>query len=120
MKKRVTYFLSIVVIGVFMVFAYGSGEDDSVLLNANVSFTGTQFIITNNDKFDYENCRIQLNSKYLLKNVDMDAGETYTVGIMRFADKNGNRFTLNQKPQELTITCKIEGEKIGFLYAEWN
>ncbi len=120
MKKKAPYLLSIVVIAVYMVFAYGSGEDDNIELNADVSFTGTQFIITNNDIFDYENCRIELNSKYLLKNVDMDAGDTYTVGIMRFADKDGNRFTLNQKPQKLTISCKVEGEKYGFLYAEWN
>ena len=120
MKRKATYFLSVIIIGAFMVFAYGSGEEDSVDLNAEISFTGTQFLITNNDKFDYENCRIEVNSKYQLKGVNIDAGDIYTVGMMQFADKDGNRFTVYQKPQKLTISCKVEDDKYGFVSAEWH
>ena len=52
MKKRISYLLSILAIGMFIFLAYGSdddGESSTVDLNASVSFSGTQFVITNND-----------------------------------------------------------------------
>ena len=94
MKKKITYFLSVLAIGLFIFLAYGSdddGESSTVDLNASVSFTGTQFVIKNNDSFDYNNAKLELNGDYVLKGYNLKAGETYTVGMMQFADKKGNR-----------------------------
>ncbi|MDY0077382.1 MAG: hypothetical protein RBR87_08910 [Bacteroidales bacterium] len=58
MKKKLTYLLSVLAIGLFIFLAYGSdddGESSTVDLKASVSFNGTQFVIKNNDTFDYNN-----------------------------------------------------------------
>jgi len=123
MKKRITYLLSVLAIGLFIFLAYGSddyGESSTVDLNASVSFTGTQFVIKNNDTFDYNNAKLAVNDDYVLKGYNLKAGETYTVGVMQFADKKGNRFTLMQKPQEFSIWCDLGNGKNGFYYATWK
>ena len=123
MKKKITYFLSVLAIGLFIFLAYGSdddGESSTVDLNASVSFTGTQFVIKNNDSFDYNNAKLELNGDYVLKGYNLKAGETYTVGMMQFADKKGNRFTALQKPQNFSIWCDLSSGKNGFYYAEWK
>jgi hypothetical protein len=123
MAKKLTYFLSILAIGFFIFLAFGSdddGESSTVDLNASVSFSGTQFIIKNNDTFDYNNAKLEVNGDYILKGYNLKAGETYTVGIMQFADKKGNRFSSMQKPQKFSIWCDLNTEKNGFYFAEWQ
>ena len=123
MTKKVTYLLSILAIGLFIFLAYGSddnGESSTVDLNASVSFTGTQFVITNNDSFDYLNAKLEINGTYELTGYTLKAGETYTVGMMQFADKKGNRFTALQKPQKFSIWCDLASGENGFYYAEWK
>jgi hypothetical protein len=66
------------------------------------------------------NVKLEVNGDYTLKGYNLKAGETYTVGIMQFADKKGNRFTLMQKPQKFTIWCDLRNGKNGFYYATWN
>ncbi len=123
MTKKITYLLSVLTIGLFIFLAYGSDDDGESLivdLNASVSFTGTQFEIKNNDTFDYNNAKLELNGDYVLRGYNLKAGETYTVGMMQFADKNGNRFTALQKPQSFSIWCDLSSGKNGFVYAEWK
>jgi len=123
MTKRLNYFLSVLTIGLFVFLAYSSsddGESSTVDLNASVSFTGTQFVIKNNDNFDYLNAKLELNGDYKLTGYTLKAGETYTVGMMQFADKKGNRFTALQKPQKFSIWCDLSSGKNGFYYAEWK
>lgn len=122
MTKKTTYFLSILTIVIFLIIAYASSEeseDSMVDLNASVSFNGTQFVIRNNDTFDYNNVTLEVNGNYKLKDINLKAGETYTVGIMQFADKNGNRFTLMQKPQKFYIFCDLLEGNNGYYFAEW-
>lgn len=123
MKKKTIYLLSILSIGIFVLLAYGSedsGESSSVDLNVSVVHTGTQFVITNNDSFDYINAKLELNGDYVLKGYNLKAGETYTVGVMQFADKKGNRFSALQKPLNFSIWCDLSNGKNGFYYATWN
>ena len=91
-----------------------------VQLKATISFSGTQFVIVNNDRLDYRNATLEVNEKYDLKMPEIKAGETYTVGIMQFADKSGNRFSPMQKPQKFTIFCKLANGREGFVSANWN
>lgn len=123
MTKKSTYFFSVLAIGFFIFLAYGSdddGESSTVDLKASVSFSGTQFVIKNNDTFDYNNAKLEVNGDYTLKGYNLKAGETYTVGIMQFADKKGNRFSSMQKPQKFSIWCDLNTGKNGFYYAEWQ
>ena len=94
-------------------------------LNATVRFTGTQFVIVNKDNFDWANVKLEVNSGllkggFVLKTQRMSAGETYTVGAMQFAKRDGtilNPFTI--KPQNFSIWCDTPRGK-GFWYGEWE
>ncbi len=123
MKRKTSYLLSVLTIGLFILIAYASSDTEdssSVDLEASVSFTGTQFIIKNNDTFDYLNSKFEINGTYKLEGYTLKAGETYTVGMMQFADKQGNRFTNLKKPQNFSIWCDLNNGKNGFFYASWN
>jgi len=78
-------------------------------LNASVNFTGTQFVITNNDRSAWRNVEMKINSGlvaggYVLKTDRIEAGTTYTVGAMQFAKADGTRFDpFTMKPQKFSI-----------------
>ena len=116
------HLLSALAVGFFLFIAFGSDDKDTSTtdLKASVRFTGTQFVVTNNDNFDYTNAKLELNDKYVIKGYDLKAGETYTVGMLQFADDDGNRFDMMKKPQKFSIWCDLGGEKNGFYYAEWK
>ncbi len=94
-------------------------------LNASVRFTGTQFIITNKDSFNWRNVELEINpgllkSGYKLNAGLMSAGETYTVGAMQFAKPDGTRFNpLSIKPQSISISCDTPKGK-GFYSGKWT
>jgi len=94
-------------------------------LNASIKFSGTQFIITNNDSFDWKNVELEINSGllksgYKLNAGLMSAGQTYTVGAMQFAKGDGTRFNpLLIKPQSVSIFCDTPKGK-GFYSGKWN
>ena len=70
-----------------------------------------QFVITNQDSFDWTNVKLKINSGlfqdgYVLTVPRLDAGETYTVGSMQFAKGDGTRFNpFTMKPQDFFIWC---------------
>src|ERR1039458_4380089 len=97
-----------------------SSSSSTITLNATVEFTGTQFVITNNDNFDYKNAKLTLNKKYKIEGFNLKAGETDKGGMMTFADGDGNRFTTMQKPQSFDIWCDLDGGKKGFYYGTWK
>jgi hypothetical protein len=96
-----------------------SEGDTTKDLNATIRFTGTQIEITNNDDFTWFETDITINGKYRLKGNTLFAGETYTVGIMQFADRDGNRFTPMMKPQEVSIWCELADGTNGFYSGAW-
>ncbi len=120
--KFKNHFLSALAIVFFLLLAIGSDDTDTSTtnLNASVSFTGTQFVIKNNDSFNYNNAKLEINGKYVLKGYNLAAGETYKVGMLQFADDDGNRFNMMIKPQKFTIWCDLREGKNGFYYAEWK
>jgi hypothetical protein len=81
----------------------------STTLNASVHFTGTQFVITNNDTMDWTNVKMEINGGvirggYALKHSIMKSGQTYTVGAMQFAKGDGTRFNpFTMKPNKFNI-----------------
>lgn len=94
-------------------------------LEASIKFTGTQFIITNNDSFDWKNVELEINpgilkSGYKLNAGLISAGKTYTVGAMQFAKPDGTRFNpFSIKPQSMSISCDTPKGK-GFYSGEWK
>ena len=95
-------------------------------LNASVQFTGTQFVITNKDSFDWKNVKLEVNSQglksgYILRTSLIEAGQTYTVGAAQFAKKDGERFNpFSHKATNFSIWCDLSGGTNGHYYGEWN
>jgi len=94
-------------------------------LNASVSFTGNQFVITNNDTFSWTNVKLEINSQLLKSGYKLNAnvisaGHTYTVGAMQFAKSDGTKFNpWSMKALSISIFCDTpRGE--GFYYGSWK
>jgi hypothetical protein len=94
-------------------------------LRATVDFNGTQFLVTNNDDFDWTDVKLEVNSGlirsgYVFKLSWMNAGATYTIVAMRFAKSDGTRFnSFTTKPQKFTILCDTPKGK-GFWGGNWE
>ena len=125
----------IMIIAVIVVVGSGDGDSDSGStqkeesirdLNASIRFTGTQFVITNNDSFDWTDVKLEVNSQglrsgYILRSNVIEAGTTYTVGAMQFAKKNGEKFNpFTHKPTNFSIWCDTPGGKNGSYYGAWD
>jgi hypothetical protein len=95
-------------------------DTSTVDLKVSVTFTGTQFVITNNDNFNYLKVKMELNDDYYLYSDVIEAGKVYTVGMLQFADKKGNRFDIMQKPLSFSISCKLPGGTDGFYFGSWK
>jgi len=96
----------------------------TVDLNASANFTGEQFVIVNNDSFDWTNIKLEVNSEtlksgYILNADKMISGETYTVGAMQFTKKDGTKLNpFIVKPLNFSIWCDTPDGK-GFWYGKW-
>jgi hypothetical protein len=94
-------------------------------LNASVRFTGTQIVIQNNDSFEWNNLRIELNSGllnsgYYLDASSIKAGTTATVGILNFAKSNGERFNpISMKARTVTIMADTPSGR-GIYTGKWD
>jgi len=125
-------FLGVIIIFAFIIFSGGDGENEketqpsSIYLNASVRFTGTQFIIENNDNFDWLNVKMEVNGSFLksgfiLETDRMKADETYTVGALQFAKKDGTRFNpITYKPQKIDISCDTLKGEDAFWSGGWE
>lgn len=73
-------------------------------VKATINFTGTKFVITNANDFDWKRAKITINEKYSYEAPTMGAGATYEVGAAQFTDRNQTRFNpFETKPAELRI-----------------
>lgn len=74
---------------------------------ARVNFTGTQFVVTNANDFDWEEAEIAINEKYRYKTGLMKSGSTYEIGAGQFTDRKNIRFNpFEVKPTEIRIWVK--------------
>jgi hypothetical protein len=135
-SKTIIVSIVIVVIAVIIIGRMGGGGSDSgtqekkeestITLNASVNFTGTQFVITNNNDFDWTGVKLEVNSQglrsgYVLKTARMSSGETYTVGAMQFTKKDGEKFNPGTyKPLNFSIWCDTPSGKNGHYYGGWE
>lgn len=98
---------------------------ETITLRTQVKFDGAQFIITNQDSFDWTHVKMEVNAGlltggYILKTGRMESWNTYTVGALQFAKSDGTRLNpFTTKPQKLSIWCDVPGGN-GFWYGEWE
>ena len=124
-------FLILVIAVCFIMFnPFTSQKEETqpsyISLSASVEYTGTQFIIKNNDNFDWLNVKMEVNGSFLssgfiLKTNRMEAGGTYTVGALQFAKKDGTRFNpVTYKPQKFDIDCDTPKGENAFWTGSWE
>jgi hypothetical protein len=96
-------------------------------LHAGVRFTGTLFVISNNDTFAWSDCKIEVNpgvpsSGFVYRAPRLDPGNTYNVGTMQFANNEGQHFNpLAFEPTSVSISCRdVPATNSGWYYAKWN
>ena len=105
--------------------SYTPPASKSVSLNAAVSFTGSQFVVTNADAFAWRNVTLNINSGilssgYTYKTARLDPASMYTVGAMQFADGHGVRFDpVTMKPLTFGISADTPGGR-GHYGAEFK
>jgi len=128
-----------VAFGICLFFAFGStdsgesgsgssssSESSTEYLKCSVKYTGTQFVITNNDSFDWSNVKLEINSSglksgYILQTSVIRAGQTYKVGAMQFAKKDGEKFNpFTHKALKFTVWCDTPRGKNGFYMGSWE
>lgn len=94
-------------------------------IHAAVRFTGTQFIIINNDAFDWTDVKMEINGGvfsggYELKHPRIKAKETYTVGALQFANSDGIRFNpFQMKPKKFSI-CGQTPDGLACYVGGWD
>jgi len=79
--------------------------------NAEVTFNGSQFIITNVDDYNCIDSWMSVNNKYWLKGYTLEKGQTYTVGAAEFTEGDNTRFNpFTIKPASYSIICRGNNE----------
>lgn len=102
------------------IWLLSSCESSTVDLDAKIKFDGSQFTITNTTQEDWVNAELEVNTDYIYVAKRIKAGETYTIGMMQFANSDGVRLLPTIKPSVFTVYCDLKGEKKGYLYATIN
>jgi hypothetical protein len=83
----------------------------NVGLNAEVTFNGTQFVISNKDNFDWANVTLEVNGGVVFPGFsysvpEIAAGQTYKVFAGQFFEPEGSQFDPSTtKIQRFTIAC---------------
>jgi hypothetical protein len=101
-------------------------RESTVRLNTNVSFTGSKFIISNNDPFDWTNVELKITSEasdsdFSHKVPKIPAGEIYSVRAAEFATKDGTSFNpYKMKPKRFRIWCDTPTRENGSYFAGWK
>ena len=88
-----------------------SAQGSIVSLNAEVTLSGSHFIITNNDSFDWTNVELQILSDYIGNNFitvipKISKGQKLSVRATEFTKKDGTSFNpYTMKSQGFRIRC---------------
>ncbi len=131
----VLLFIVIFVLFFIAVFPHSSGiklyqSKNGILNNATVSlraeavFTGAQFIVLNNDSFDWKLVELQIladniGSSFTLKVPSIPIGHKYTADATEFADGDGACFNPSaMKILRFRIWCETPTGKKGSYFAE--
>lgn len=106
-RSLITKFLFVVVIVVLaIIIFYPKGT-----LKAQITYTGSQYIISNNNSFAWTDIELDFVSGiegrlFALKLDKISSGQTITIKAAQFTNSNGDYFDPTQiQPQQLKISC---------------
>ena len=95
-------------------------KKEVVELKARVEFTGTQFVIQNNNPFDWSNVRMEVNKGYYYNVLKMKSLTEYTIGAAQFAKRDGTRFNpFTMKPRTFFIAADTPKGR-AYYTGGWN
>jgi hypothetical protein len=98
----------------------------TVKLKAKVTFPGTQFIISNNDSFDWKNVKLEIipdsmEERFRLSIPIIISGEKYTANATKFLNNEGIHFNPDKmKPRKFWILCDTPAGRSGSYMADWK
>ncbi|UCC96302.1 MAG: zinc ribbon domain-containing protein [Phycisphaerales bacterium] len=102
-------------------------QSSTVRLNAEVTFAGAQFVLSNNDSFDWENVKLEVVSAdsgepfCLTVSETIPAGGTYTAEAAEFCRKDGIPFDpFSMKLDRFWIRCDTPERENGSYLAGWK
>ena len=98
----------------------------SVVLNPTVTFNEENFVVSNNDSFDWENVSLEILSgesgePFRLAVAKIPARGTHTAGAAEFRRADGALFDASSaKPWRFRIRSDVQGRPGGSYLAEWR
>ena len=101
---KLLFVVVIVVLAIIIFYPKGA-------LKAQITYTGSQYIISNNNSFTWTNIELDFVSgiercSFVLKLDKISSGQTITVKAAQFTDSGGVGFDPEQmQPQQLNISC---------------
>jgi hypothetical protein len=101
-----------------------SAQSSTVKLKAKVTFPGLQFIILNNDSFDWKNVKFEITpdsmeGRFRLSVPIIISGETYTADATKFLNNEGIRFNPDKmEPRKFLILCDTPAGRSGSYMAD--
>lgn len=85
----------------------GSSTEEWIDVQARVQCSGTQFVITNQDGFDWNDAEFEINDTYTLRITRVPAGGKVSLNLRDFTKADGTRFNpFTAKVLNLTLVCK--------------
>jgi hypothetical protein len=116
MKRRTIYLLVLifgVLIGSILIFKKDK-KKSIVELKVSVSYDENKFVVTNNDTIDFTHAFVSIDQYYKLRNINLQAGESYTIWQMEFLHHNGTHFPIKRRPSQFSIWCELNDDVNGF------
>ena len=127
----------VVVIFVGVIFFYGTsgrkhmsgvniGQSSTVKLNAEVALSGTRFVVSNNDSFDWKNVKMEIVSDSIKERFSLSisailSGETYTAEATKFISSDGIHFNPDKiKTGNFRIFCDTPNRGSGSYLTDWR
>lgn len=94
-------------------------------LHADITFNGTQFLITNQSDTPWSGVEIDLNyetfsSGFTAKLGALAPHQTATIGAMQLARSDGTRFNpFNMKPLKMSVKAVLPDGNVGVYFGSW-
>ena len=122
-KKKYVYLIAFcvfVTVAVVVLFFKEEKKNAIVEVKASVEFADKKFVISNIDTFDFVHADLIIDDYFKLRNINLKAGETYTIWQAEFLHHNGTHFPNTRRPLRFSIWCELYDGRNGFFSKKLN
>jgi hypothetical protein len=120
MKRKVLFYLiPILVLGiVIMLISVFKKDKESFIVNVKVSVNyiadEKKIVVENIDSVDFVHAEVVIDSYYKLRDINLVAGESYSIWQVEFVHHNGMHYPLKYNPRIFSIWCELNDGRKGF------